>query len=400
MPKVLFEAAAPANVHSRKAISFVPLNFNNMKQIKNKCKLFVMGLLLLVSFPSMAQSKKTLAVLNLDVKGMNLDANLYTQILRLYVEKLDSFIVLDRYDQSALLQSTQLPEQCYGTSCLAKAGEMLNVQQILSGSIEKFPNRIVVSLKIIESKTARQVVQKVMSFIVVQDEIEMMITLSVNELMGIKSDGLALKSLLYPDLADATLSRTYTPILVASGPRMGYSMVFGEAASIIQQPEHQGGFASFPGSFHFGYQFEKRYLNEDGFQALLEFIPMISGMDQGRFIPSVTLMNGIRGNKNGWESAAGPHLSLTQKADGFYGPDGNWYLQKDSAKFGNNKPQIIERMDSRGEYLFETAFVFAIGKTSRSKFLNIPVNIYVMPKKGNTRIGISVGYNSSRKAIK
>jgi hypothetical protein len=371
-----------------------------MKSLKNSVKIFVLALTLFVSISSKAQSKKTLAVMNLDVKGMNLDANLYTQILRLYVEKLDSFIVLDRYDQGALLQNKQLPEQCYGTSCLAKAGEMLNVQQILSGSIEKFPNRIVVSLKIIESKTAKQIVQKVMSFIVVQDEVEMMITLSVNELMGIKSDGLALKSLLYPDLADATLSRTYTPILVASGPRMGYSMVFGEAASIIQQAEHQGGFASFPGSFHFGYQFEKRYLNEDGFQALLEFIPMISGMDQGRFIPSVTLMNGIRGNKNGWEFAAGPHLSLTQKADGFYGPDGNWYLQKDSAKFGNNKPQIIERMDSRGEYQFETAFVFAIGKTIRSKFLNIPVNVYVMPKKGNTRIGISVGYNSSRKAIK
>ena len=61
----------------------------------------------------------------------------------------------------------------------------------------------------------------------------------------------------------------------------------------MQAKKNVGGFDAYPAMFQFGYQFEKQYLNEGNFQALFEFIPMISGLEQNTFIPSFTLMNGL-----------------------------------------------------------------------------------------------------------
>jgi len=146
--------------------------------------------------------------------------------------------------------------------------------------------------------------------------------------------------------------------------------------------------------FQFGYQFEKQYLNEGNFQALFEFIPMVTGLDQGLFIPSLTLMNGLRNNKNGWEFAFGPTVSLVSKARGFYAPDnGNWTLANDSITVPAGVA-VIDRLDSRGEVAYQPGFVFAFGKTFKSGRLNIPVNGYLIPNKDGMRFGLSVGFNA------
>ena len=61
----------------------------------------------------------------------------------------------------------------------------------------------------------------------------------------------------------------------------------------------------------FGYQFEWQYMSAGNMQALIEFIPLISGMEKGRFIPSVTLINGFRHSRTGWDSAFGDYILIT-----------------------------------------------------------------------------------------
>jgi hypothetical protein len=91
-----------------------------------------------------------------------------------------------------------------------------------------------------------------------------------------------------------------------SGPRMGFAYFSGEAGSILKAREGAGGFNSNPVMFQFGYQFEVQYLNQGSFQALFEFIPLITGLDQGKFLPSIAVLNGMRSNISGWEFAFGP----------------------------------------------------------------------------------------------
>ena len=69
---------------------------------------------------------------------------------------------------------------------------------------------------------------------------------------------------------------------------------------ILQARESGGGFNANPLMFQFGYQFEVQYLNQGSFQALFEFIPMITGLDQGKFLPSISVLNGMRSNISGW----------------------------------------------------------------------------------------------------
>jgi hypothetical protein len=60
----------------------------------------------------------------------------------------------------------------------------------------------------------------------------------------------------------------------------------------------------------FGWQFETRFFTlENGASGLIEFIPMVGGLEQGLFIPSITALVGYR-SKKGYELGMGPTLSL------------------------------------------------------------------------------------------
>ena len=122
-------------------------------------------------------------------------------------------------------------------------------------------------------------------------------------------------------------------------------------------------------------------------------------------------LNGFRFGKRDWEIAFGPSITLRSTAYGFYDTDnlmagtaGEWYLEYewipiDPVAYPQNPyyNNIVERMDSRGDVSISTGWVWAIGKTFRSGYLNIPVNIYVSPNKEGWYTGLSVGFNTSRK---
>jgi hypothetical protein len=184
---------------------------------------------------------------------------------------------------------------------------------------------------------------------------------------------------------------------------MGATMFTGKTASIIQAPRSQGGYDAVPVMFQFGYQFEKQYLSSGSFQALFEFVPMVTGLDQGLFIPSFTLMNGLRENRLGVEFAFGPSVTLSTRAKGFYTEAGSWVTQSEfqgnPGLYGNIAPSFVDRLDSRGDVHLSSSFIIAAGKTFRSGNLNIPVNVYFVPSGQGNRYGISFGYNiRNRKA--
>jgi hypothetical protein len=142
--------------------------------------------------------------------------------------------------------------------------------------------------------------------------------------------------------------------------------------------------------FQFGYQFEKQYLNEGKFQGLFEFIPMVTGIDQSLFIPSFSILHGIRNNKNGWEFAFGPTFQAISQAEGYF-ENGIWKLKNE---FTNPEQVTMMRLDNRGKRQLRTGFVIACGKTFRSGRMNIPLNAYFVPRKDGMQFGLSFGFNA------
>jgi hypothetical protein len=98
----------------------------------------------------------------------------------------------------------------------------------------------------------------------------------------------------------------YDERLKFSGPRIGFTIIGnGLAAEEIRDR------GKTPFITQFGWQFETRIFTlKDGTSGLFEFVPLIGGIEQGMFLPSLSAMFGMRGKK-GTEFAFGPNLSLT-----------------------------------------------------------------------------------------
>jgi hypothetical protein len=188
------------------------------------------------------------------------------------------------------------------------------------------------------------------------------------------------------------------------GARFGYAVVFGNMAERMRASSEFGGYEANPTLFQFGYQFEKQYLNEGKFQALFEFIPMISGIEQEMFIPSFTFLNGFRNNVSGWEIAIGPSFGFSRMASRVK-INGEYYSRQQvnadqdlkDILAANKNLKYQEVMDRDGETSIATALVIAFGKSFKSGKLNIPLNVWTtIPTKDGFRVGVSLGYNAKR----
>ena len=123
-----------------------------------------------------------------------------------------------------------------------------------------------------------------------------------------------------------------------------------------------------------GWQFEYKYLEtESGVEGLIEFIPLVIGMDQDMQMASVNVLAGLR-FKNGFEFLVGPNLTLADSSD-FDPEDPNEPPAEDASPFG---------------------FLAAIGYTFRSGQMNFPINFSVLRADDDIRIGITFGWNASQ----
>ena len=106
----------------------------------------------------------------------------------------------------------------------------------------------------------------------------------------------------------------------------------------------------------FGWQFERRlYTNGDGITMLTEWVPLISGLDQGVALPSLNWLVGLRTGP-GTEFAVGPNIT----------PLG-------------------------------VGLVVAGGVTVRTGALHVPFNVALATSKSGARITILTGFNVRRR---
>jgi hypothetical protein len=145
----------------------------------------------------------------------------------------------------------------------------------------------------------------------------------------------------------------------------------------------------------FGYQHEVQYLSAGYFQALVEMIVAVNGLESGMFSPSLMIMNGLRFNNIGWEFGVGPIVRVAKTAKGYFDHDGKWKISN-SLPLDATDLRLIETIDSRGKVSLSSGMIIAVGKTFSSGYLNIPVNAYFSPRKEGNVFGLSFGFNVSK----
>jgi hypothetical protein len=139
-----------------------------------------------------------------------------------------------------------------------------------------------------------------------------------------------------------------TPSVNLEGPRIGMTYITeGEMSRRLESE-----FSVNPFITQFGWQFEKQYFNlSSGVAGLIEGVVLVGGLEQNVFLPSLSMLVGIR-NAKGFEFGFGPNLSLAG-----------------------------------------AGMVFAVGSSIQSGGLIFPVNLAVIPSSSGTRISLLVGFN-------
>jgi len=134
-----------------------------------------------------------------------------------------------------------------------------------------------------------------------------------------------------------------------SGPRFGFTIITGDAAKTLKDDHDLNPFIT-----QFGWQSETRFFSvPDGPIGVVESIMLIGGMEQSVFLPSLSLVGGLRG-ANGAEIGLGPNLSLSG-----------------------------------------IAYVIGGGVNKSIGELNIPMNLSVVLSKEGPRISLLIGFNSA-----
>lgn len=141
-------------------------------------------------------------------------------------------------------------------------------------------------------------------------------------------------------------------VLKLSGPRLGFTILSQRYADNIRDE-----FDSDVNSFmtQFGWQFKTRIFTlENGLSGLFEFVPLVGGLEQGKFLPSLSGLIGLRTAK-GFEFGLGPNVSLGG-----------------------------------------AGLVMAVGTNFQSQGVNFPANFAVAPSKDGARFSLLFGFNSRK----
>jgi hypothetical protein len=305
---------------------------------------------------------------------------------------------MDRYDVSYVVEKNKLNiDNCYGKICLVEVGSLINSDKMFTGSIELIGETVISTFRLIDVKSATIEKTQVNEFLNLPKELPSMVKISIGQMFEKPLEEPILEYLTKKNSFESATSNPNRSSVNLSGPRSGFMYVMGDEGKRLRAPRSEGGYNSYPVMFQFGYQFEVQYLNEGNYQALFEFLPTVSGFNQNVFIPSATIMNGFRNNKNGWEIAFGPTFALIRKANGYFDANHDWHLESDWQDASSAPPYTIEKqIDNRGNIQLQAGFIIAAGKTIKSGKLNIPVNVYFVPNKDGMHVGVSVGFNAKR----
>ncbi len=374
-----------------------------------KTRLYTLITLLTFSLTSLAQVP-TAAIVSVYTQGVKISPDMAESLMRIEVTKTGKFNVLDKLDMLEVLNENQVDvSNCFGKKCLTSVGSQAGVDKMITGAIENLGKKIVITVKLLDVKTGNYDKIAIEEFINLDTEVQTMMQITTNKALGIENDPELLNNFVYfnqPPEAPVTYIKN-------NGPRMGLSYVGGDMGQVLQNPASMGGFDAAPIMTQFGYQFEGSYLSAGNFQALIEGLVFLTGVEQNMFNPSLAILNGFRSSKNGWEIGFGPTFRLSRMADGYYVDDvkenDNWRIDSEWRVPANldtlspwggyldNPFESYTRMDSRGDIKLQAGWVWALGKTFHSGYLNIPVNAFFSYNRNGYYIGVSMGFNITKK---
>lgn len=357
----------------------------------------------------------SIAVSNPNVEGLYATPTICAKILQLELSKLNQYSVFDAFDMEEVYQrDSSYRNNCLSKSCLVAFGKELDADYMLTGSYDLLANKIVITLKMIDVKNNSMYKSGLREFTNQEKELQRMTEVVLKEMLGIPVNNELVDQLKFDN---DIITKSSVGKVSNSGPRVGVGFMTGDFYEFATRSKAQGGMDIVPAISMIGYQLEAQYVGTDNFSALAEFILNVNGLEQGKFLPTLSILNGFRFGKAGWEFAFGPGFTLTRTSNGFFdtqgaygakdqyysvsGWDSDWnnYISSNnlaSDDYMNLGYTLEETLDERADVKGAFMFVMAFGRTFKAGALNIPVNIFYSSRGKGGIAGVSVGFNVTK----
>jgi len=369
----------------------------------------------MLSFGAFAQGNSSIAVANPNVEGLYATPEMCAKMIRLELSKLNKYSVYDKFDMQEAYDSNEAYKtSCLSKTCLVEFGQKLGVNYMITGSFDLLGNKIVITLKMIDVANNSVYKSGLKEFTNQEKELQRMIEVLLAEMLDIPVNKELNDRLKFDNdiITKASVGKVSN-----SGPRVGVGVLTGSLYEYATR-DGESGLDIFPAVSMIGYQLEAQYVGTDNFSALAEFILNVNGLEQGKFLPTLSILNGFRFGDAGWEFAFGPGFTLTKTSTGDF-VDGEYTTYQEYRDYWQgqydvtgepsyddhmNNPDYLERVDNMEETLDDRAnvkgafmFVMAFGRTFRAGALNIPVNIFYSSRGKGGIAGLNVGFNVTKK---
>ena len=367
----------------------------------------------MLSFGAFAQGNSSIAVANPNVEGLYATPDMCAKMIRLELSKLNKFSVYDKFDMQDVYDTNESYKTCLSKKCLVEFGQKLGANYMITGSFDLLGNKIVITLKMIDVANNTVYKSGLKEFTNQEKELQRMIEVLLTEMLDIPVNKELNDRLKFDN---DIITKANVGKVSNSGPRVGVGVLTGSLYEYATR-DGKSGLDIFPAVSMIGYQLEAQYVGTDNFSALAEFILNVNGLEQGKFLPTLSILNGFRFGDAGWEFAFGPGFTLTKTSmgrfvDGDYQTqaeyrdywEGEWDSNSGSFSQHMNNPDYLDIMNTMEETLDDRAdvrgafmFVMAFGRTFRAGALNIPVNIFYSSRGKGGIAGLNVGFNVTKK---
>lgn len=153
-------------------------------------------LVLTLSIEVSAQNEKIqrITAINFDSKGLDITMASLTSLVIFELEETKLYDVLDKYEVAKTMKENNIDQNIpYGKTDLIRIGGILKADMIISGSAEKFGNKIIVSIRLINVKEGRVETVNVMEFNDKEEYILEMIQVSIRSIFQIPNNPLTVE---------------------------------------------------------------------------------------------------------------------------------------------------------------------------------------------------------------
>jgi len=193
-----------------------------MKKLNLKIVLTVLLSIMSICVTTAQNTRSTITVLNIDTKGLTLDPQQMGNLVRIELEKLDTFDVTDRYDVAYLIDKNKLNiTNCYGKLCLLEVGNTIKTDYMFTGSVELYGQTIITTFRLINVKNGTVERTSVDEYLNFPLELQQMTSISIRKMFGLQNNLELVTRLTQKFDYENAINNPNRTRLNLSGPRFG-----------------------------------------------------------------------------------------------------------------------------------------------------------------------------------